>query len=298
MAALYPSSVLPPPVRDGFTAKHQSPYAPIEMDDGHTRARRQFSAQPARFELTWTLTWRQLAIFEAFMEYGVEQASGWFTLPLFGDQPAVDVRLVEGYSTNYNAQAGTWKVTGEAETLFASPVLAPAGLPAWPEELPWPEQEGYGFSTPGAPLRSQNDRGLADVRVRFQDRLLQYRVTCLLDKAQKIVFDAFYRDTLIHGAAWFSAPFANGLGTATVRARFMGEVVVASFGAAYKLSATLGTTGAPRMSFEDYVEAVGRQSLHRFFDQYTVSAPGAIEYQDFADDYFAQDYVGTRGTFS
>ena len=297
MAADYPEK-LPPPVRDGFTARHHSPFNSVEMDDGYPRVRRQFSAQPARFDLQWTFTWEQLALFEAFIEYGAAQAAGWFKVPIFGDQDPTDVRLTEGYETTFNAQANTWQVSAKVETLFAAPVLPPRGLPSWPATLPEPEQENYGFSVPGVPLRSQQEDGLAEQRIRFQDRVLQYRVTWLLDKEQKIIFDAFYRDTLIHGAAWFMAPFANGLGPTQVRARFTGAVTVASFGAAYKLSATLLTAAAPRMSLPEYLGEVVAPGQYELSDALLLGATGAVEYQDYADDYFGQDYVGTRETFS
>lgn len=286
MAKPFPTK-LPYPIRDGFSRSYSRNIARVGMDDGQFRRRRKWDSQPQSYALAWSLTWDELALFEAFVEYDTNGASDWFTIVVIKGTPAITMRFVSKHKASFNSATGNWQVQAECEMLMAAPVVpsAPATLPEWPATLPIPEKEGYAYAQVEALARSNIESGKAAQRVRFKDRVTTFSAKWIFTADQLAQFDAFVRNTLIDANAPFMAPFANGEGETLVKANFKSPPKVTSLGAIYTVLAELETTSAPMMSVLDYLtDGTGTIKLAetiRWVDNVVTSYQGRIAINEY-----------------
>lgn len=243
---------LPPPDQKSYSQQLARPFDRTEMDDGSTDTRRQWDAQPRNHAITWRLTWEQLAYFEAWLEYEVDRGKDWFMMPLAPDRPKVKMRMTGERTVSYDEGSGAWEFSVSMEQILDAPNYNPGtSLPVWPDTLPWPESSGYSYSQDPVML-SQIETGLRESRVRFRTVNTPYQFQVLLDAEELDLFQAWVRDALADGVAWFKGPYINGLGTHTVRCKFRGPPVVTPVGAAYRVTAQLETSEAPIINEIDY----------------------------------------------
>lgn len=266
----YPAQ-LPPPVRDGFSSSKKQSMPTTQMDDGRPRLKRRYSVQPKTFVVTWHFTWDDLSLFEAFVEYDLGGGAEWFMLPIFHDEAPLKVRMVAGeqgqYSVNFLSD-GDWEVKAELEYIVSAPVVPSATgiLPNWISDFPEPEQSNYGYNYNNSVIRSKIETGLAEQRRRFKERVTMYRFVWICTPAQKNQIEDYVKNTLIDGFSWFNAPFVNGMGVATVRARFVSPLVVSPLGGAYNVSANLMTLNPPIMSEETYDSIIAGTVIGQSWD--------------------------------
>lgn len=275
MAATYPLDKLPPPVRDGYRTALQATPKKREMDDGSTKTRRVFDSQPFNHNLQFNFTWDQYSIFEAFLEYDCGGGTQYFLMPIVpGEQPR-ELRFAGYPNAKYNRGTNRWEVSGIVEQkdqgvptgvrlAYADPdyvdpdywdEIDPVlinGYPAFPAELPEPERDEYGINPNDYFVRSNASDGQAAERVRFKDRVANVSYKWILTLEQKAIFEDFLYNTLYGGYAPFYAPFANGEGVTTIRAKFAELPVISSLGAAFTVSATLECATIPRMAESEY----------------------------------------------
>jgi len=86
-------------------------------------------------------------------------------------------------------------------------------IPVWPSTLPQkPEQGGYQEGFASTVIRSPTDTGRTKRRRRFLTGPRLLTVTMPMTDAQLLIFNAFYEDTIAHGALSFTFPHPR-LGT-------------------------------------------------------------------------------------
>ncbi len=110
------------------------------------------------------------------------------------------------------------------------------------EYLPLPLQDGYGFKPISPLLRTQLTSGRARQRRQYTSTPTQASVTWMFTTdAQAQLFEAWYRDTISDGAAWFLMRLQTPLGVESYKCRFTdiydGPVLVAPI--YWRFSATL-----------------------------------------------------------
>ena len=110
------------------------------------------------------------------------------------------------------------------------------------EYLPLPLQDGYGFKPVSPLLRTQLTSGRARQRRQYTSTPTQASVTWMFTTdAQAQLFEAWYRDTISDGAAWFLMRLQTPLGVESYKCRFTdiydGPVLVAPI--YWRFSATL-----------------------------------------------------------
>lgn len=261
MAVPYPDT-LPMPVRDGFGGGPSKGIRRSPMDDGQERVRRAWNKQPREFTLTWKLTWDQLKYFDGFVEYDLDGGGGWFEMKLTPNSPTtVQMRFSNPneLTRELDENTGAWMVQGTVEFIAPAPVVPPRTgvLPPWPIALPEPEKDGFRYVQDKAVTRSNIEEGVATLLKRFEERVTTYQLMWLLDEAQKDILEKYYKDDLIDGLAWCSAPFANGLGFTYVRAKFVQPLKIEAFGAAFKATAVMATVDAPKLTKLEYIVGDG-----------------------------------------
>ncbi len=116
-------------------------------------------------------------------------------------------------------------------------------MASYPHEyLPLPLQDGYGFKPVSPLLRTQLTSGRARQRRQYTSTPTQASVTWMFTTdAQAQLFEAWYRDTISDGAAWFLMRLQTPLGVESYKCRFTdiydGPVLVAPI--YWRFSATL-----------------------------------------------------------
>lgn len=127
--------------------------------------------------------------------------------------------------------------------------------------LPLPLQEGYGFQPVSPLLRTQLTSGRARQRRQYTSTPTQASVKWIFTTdAQAMIFEAWYRDVLSDGAAWFLMRLQTPLGVRDYRCRFtdiyQGPTLVAPI--YWQFSATLELWERPILPpgwgpFPDYI---------------------------------------------
>lgn len=116
-------------------------------------------------------------------------------------------------------------------------------MASYPHEyLPLPLQDGYGFKPVSALLRTKLTSGRARQRRQYTSTPTQASVTWMFTTdAQAQLFEAWYRDAISDGAAWFLMRLQTPLGVGSYKCRFTddydGPILVAPI--YWRFSATL-----------------------------------------------------------
>lgn len=111
--AKYPS-LLPPIGRDQITLKPIDTVLRTDMDNGLSRARRRYRSAPTVYQVAWTFTLAQFAIFEGWFDAVISGGAAWFEidLPDHNGISTLQARFLEAPSTaRRGAQA--WNVSGQ-----------------------------------------------------------------------------------------------------------------------------------------------------------------------------------------
>lgn len=92
--------------------------------------------------------------------------------------------------------------------------------PVFPAALPKPSMQSYGYTPGNNLLRTEMDTGAARVRRRFIAVPTEVSVQWSFTQAEFATFEAFYRNGIYDGAAWFTMPIVKGDGEVMRLARF------------------------------------------------------------------------------
>lgn len=130
-----------------------------------------------------------------------------------------------------------------------------AGLIAWPERLPPPLSNGYGYQATKPFIRTDMESGLARQRRRFTRFPTTVSVVWLFTQEQLGLFEAFVHYDLQDGAAWFTAIIASGQDTKQVKARMIDAPHVERVAPVglWNVSVQLETLDMPVATPEEYV---------------------------------------------
>lgn len=224
------------------------------MDDGSTTDLRRFASQPFVQTLVWYLpTYDLAALFEAWIEYSVNDGEEYVNMPLMGR--LVPMRAI-GDAPEYTPSGSGWRVSMQWQSIDAAPG-AWKGQAYWPAHFPHLDAQDFSIVPTQGPQRSDIPVGLEEVRRRFRTRNTTYKGRLLMDQQTRDEFWTFYRDDLQHGLAYFHAPFSNSVVSETlIRARFSETPEEEPVGSHYWLRVTFDTMNAPMMSKNDYLERV------------------------------------------
>ena len=91
---------------------------------------------------------------------------------------------------------------------------------AYPEGLPLPLRDGYGFEPVSPLLRSQKMSGRAVQRRLYKSVPTEASVSWLLSDEQTQLFEGWFEHVLISGVMWFEVRLKTPLGLETYEARF------------------------------------------------------------------------------
>ncbi|WP_324710397.1 hypothetical protein [Pseudomonas citronellolis] len=91
----------------------------------------------------------------------------------------------------------------------------------YPEDLPFPQRSGYGFTPVSPLLRSELQSGRARQRRRFTSTPTVGSFTWLLSDTQAVLFEAWFKEVLLDGSQWFECPLKAPMGKKAYVARFM-----------------------------------------------------------------------------
>lgn len=96
-------------------------------------------------------------------------------------------------------------------------------LPKYPhDELPYPLQQGYGFSPVSPLLRTQMQSGRAKQRRRYRSTPTTNTITWLFQEdSQAQLFEAWYQDALLDGSSWFEMTLQTPQGQLPYTCRFV-----------------------------------------------------------------------------
>ena len=92
---------------------------------------------------------------------------------------------------------------------------------AYPEFLPEPQRDGYGFQPVSPMARSELQSGRARQRRRFTSVPTVASVTWLMDDTEAQLFEGWFEYILLSGSLWFQCPLKTPLGMDEHRARFV-----------------------------------------------------------------------------
>lgn len=91
----------------------------------------------------------------------------------------------------------------------------------YPSELPWPTKEDYTARTVSPFVRNEMQNGRAMQRRKFTNVPTDYTVTWVFTSdAEAALFEAWFRDAIYDGAAWFNMPLKTPIGEAHYVCRF------------------------------------------------------------------------------
>ena len=129
-------------------------------------------------------------------------------------------------------------------------------LPHFPDILPCPLLNGYGYSPKNSFTRTQMDSGRARHRRRFKTIAEHVNVTWIMNHKQLSIFEGFFNFETCSGAGWFVAGLGNGFGIRCVRARFTNPEAAYQVsrisGALWNISAVLETFEMPGYDIDTY----------------------------------------------
>lgn len=93
---------------------------------------------------------------------------------------------------------------------------------AYPDGVPKPLHSDYGTQHVNPLMRTELSSGRARQRRRFTSVPSMASVSWVMTRPQAIIFEAWYKYTLLDGAEWFDAPLTTPLGVGDYEARFTG----------------------------------------------------------------------------
>ena len=139
---------------------------------------------------------------------------------------------------------------------------------AYPEFLPEPQRDGYGFQPVSPMARSELQSGRARQRRRFTSVPTVASVTWLMDDGEAQLFEGWFEHILQSGSLWFQCPLKTPLGMDEHRARFVdiyeGPVLVGeSF---WRFTAKLELFKRPILDAEWIIEAPDYIAMADIFD--------------------------------
>ena len=91
---------------------------------------------------------------------------------------------------------------------------------SYPEGLPLPERDGYGFQSVSPMIRSELQSGRSRQRRRYTSVPTTSTVSWLLDDAESQLFEGWFEYVLMSGTLWFECPLKTPMGLEDYRARF------------------------------------------------------------------------------
>ncbi|SDV49825.1 hypothetical protein [Chitinasiproducens palmae] len=131
-------------------------------------------------------------------------------------------------------------------------------LPQWPDRLPAPRQDSYGYQPQSPFIRTSMDAGTAAQRRRFTRVPTQVSVVWRFDRDQLELFEGFVAYEIAGGAVWFETRLANGRGVRRVKARMCDDSspykvsYVGDSAGYFDVSATLETIDMPTVTATEY----------------------------------------------
>ena len=139
---------------------------------------------------------------------------------------------------------------------------------AYPEFLPEPQRDGYGFQPVSPIARSELQSGRARQRRRFTSVPTVASVTWLMDDGEAQLFEGWFEHILLSGSLWFQCPLKTPLGMDEHRARFVdiyeGPVLVGeSF---WRFTAKLELFKRPILDAEWIIDAPDYIAMADIFD--------------------------------
>ena len=139
---------------------------------------------------------------------------------------------------------------------------------AYPEFLPEPQRDGYGFQPVSPMVRSELQSGRARQRRRFTSVPTVASVTWLMDDGEAQLFEGWFEHILLSGSLWFQCPLKTPLGMDEHRARFVdiyeGPILVGeSF---WRFTAKLELFKRPILNAEWIIEAPDYIAMADIFD--------------------------------
>ncbi|MOA14730.1 hypothetical protein D3C78_1348510 [compost metagenome] len=90
----------------------------------------------------------------------------------------------------------------------------------YPQGLPMPLRDGYGFQAVSPMQRTQLQSGRVRQRRRFTSVPTMASVSWLCTDVQAQLFEAWWEDVLLSGSEWFDCPLKTPLGRQLYSARF------------------------------------------------------------------------------
>lgn len=91
---------------------------------------------------------------------------------------------------------------------------------SYPEGLPLPERDGYGFQSVSPMIRSELQSGRARQRRRYTSVPTTSSVSWLLDDTEAQLFEGWFEYVLLSGTLFFECPLKTPQGLETYQARF------------------------------------------------------------------------------
>jgi hypothetical protein len=91
---------------------------------------------------------------------------------------------------------------------------------AYPEGLPLPLREGYGFQSVSPMVRTELKSGRARQRRRFTSAPTVASVSWIFSDAEAQLFEAWFEEVLVSGISWFECPLKTPMGLEKYQARF------------------------------------------------------------------------------
>ncbi|WP_369781855.1 hypothetical protein [Pseudomonas sp. WC2401] len=139
---------------------------------------------------------------------------------------------------------------------------------AYPEFLPEPQRDGYGFQPVSPMARSELQSGRARQRRRFISVPTVASVTWLMDDTEAQLFEGWFEHILLSGSLWFQCPLKTPLGMDEHRARFVdiyeGPILVGeSF---WRFTAKLELFKRPILAAEWIIDAPDYVAMADIFD--------------------------------
>lgn len=274
----YPT-VLPRPIRSGYTMTVLSPIKRTKMDDGSSRTRRKILSNPRVMTLSWQLTGAERAIFEGWMKWDNNYGMNEVEVIVVGNETPLKVTCLDGNPSFKPAPGDNWQVSArflEKRPKFVMPPKMTT-LPVWPSGLPDYESDDYSIIRIDPTAMSDISKYATPVRrSRFKTLNVEYQVGVIVTAEQREIFYNFYYNTLIGGTGFFSAKYVNSMDDSNIRVKMASDPTEVTENGIFKITFTIETSEAKVMSRAAYQAAVGTDPAFA---------------NGYSDDYFQNDYV-------
>lgn len=114
--------ILPEPVVEPYGFEVSPSVARSEMDSGFIRQRKRFTQQLRAFNVTFSFTDNQLAIFQAWWKYKIASGADWFlmSIDIGGAKAERQIRFASPFTST--TKGGRWTVKSTMETMNDSPM--------------------------------------------------------------------------------------------------------------------------------------------------------------------------------